>query len=383
MGMSIPASPGWDQRLSDMNHKINRIKSGMMRSQSHETIPYPVVIVVYNRPDCAARLCAAIRHLPMRELVVVADGPQPNPEDRELCQQTRAVVESIDFSCPVQRLYTEQNMGSGKRLPPAITTVLAEAEAAIVLEDDCIPSVSFFRFCVDLLQTLADAETVMMISGINPLGEWRPGEADYFFSTLGHAQAWATWRRAWKHFQPKMADWGAPSARHAVASFIADPVQFERRCQIYGEPIAARHWDYQWAFQRQRRHGLCAVPSRNLVTHRGGDPRAANNRLSRVLDQLTAAGELSFPLTRPPAMVPDRLFDRMVFEATIGPLSLASAKLIASRLVERGQAGRAMVLLRLFGRDNALDAEASCLLAAAGQAFASGTQRAHRPSQPQ
>jgi hypothetical protein len=328
-------------------------------------IPFPVVIVIYNRPDCAARLCGVIRDLPLRELIVVADGPRPTPEDRELCRQTRAVVESIDFGCPVRRLYAQQNMGSGHRLPPAIDSVLAHADAAIMLEDDCIPSASFFHFCVDLLETFADNEEVMMISGINALGDWCHGEADYLFSTLGQAQAWATWGRAWRHFDPDMTVWTDPAARAAVARFVDDPAQFERRCRIYGHPIASRHWDYQWAFQRQRRHGLCAVPCRNLVTHRGGDPRATHHRAAHVLDYLADGAELSFPLTRPPAMAPDRLFDRMVFEATIGPLTLASAKVIASRLIARGQEGRALVLLQLIGREIALDAEARRLLAEA------------------
>ena len=330
-----------------------------------EQIPCPVVIVIYNRPDCAARLGDVIRLLPLSELVVVADGPRPTIEDRELCRQTRAVVESIDFSYPVRRLYADQCMGIARRIPEAISTVLEQSEAAIVLEDDCIPSASFFRFCVALLQAHADNEQVMMISGINPLGEWRHGEADYLFSTLGHAQAWARWRRAWRHFEPGTSGWADPVARNAVARFVDDPEQFERRCQIYGTPMSERSWDFQWAFHRQRRHGLCAVPCRNLVTHRGGDPRATNNRLPRVLDQLTDAGELSFPLTSPEAMVPDRVFDRMVFEATVGPLTLASAKVIATRLIDRGQPGRALVLLQLIGREIALDAEARRLLAGA------------------
>jgi hypothetical protein len=64
-------------------------------------------------------------------------------------------------------------------------------------------------------------------------------------------------------------------------------------------------------------------------------------------------------------MVPDRLFDRMVFEATVGPLTLASAKLIATRLLERGQGRRAIVLLQLISREIALDEEARRLVAQA------------------
>ncbi len=330
-----------------------------------KAIPFPVVIVIYNRPDCAARLCGVIRDLLLHELVVVADGPRPTPQDRELCRQTRAVVESIDFGCPVRRLYAQQNMTIARRVPEAVSTVLEQSEAVIVLEDDCIPSPSFFRFCIDLLQTLNDEEAVMMISGVNPLGDWLNGQADYLFSTLGHAQAWATWRRAWKHFKPGTTGWADPAVREAVARFVDDPEQFERRCQIYGTSLSERSWDFQWAFHRQRRHGLCAVPSRNLVTHRGGDPRATNHTNPSLLDHLADAAELSFPLTRPTAMVPDRLFDRMVFEATIGPLTLTSAKVIAARLIARGQAGRALVLLQLIGREIALDGEARRLLAEA------------------
>lgn len=342
-----------------------------------ERIPFPVVVFVYNRADCAARICAAVGSMPLSELYVVADGPKPTAEDRELCRRVRAVVEEADFPCPVRRLYSEHNMGSGSRMPPAIRTVLDLSEAAIFLDDDCIPSASFFRFCVDLLRTYAEDERVMMISGINPLGEWRSDRADYIFSKYGNAQAWATWRRAWRHFEAGMAGWEDPAARAAVAEFIPDPEQCAYWCQVFRHAIAGRHWDYQWQFQRQRRHALCAVPSRNLVTHRGGDPRATHNKVAMLLDHLADACDLPFPLTGPPHMVPDHEFDRTVFESTIGPLSLASAKVIAARLMDRGQRSRAAVLLRLIGREYQLDEEAGRLLATALNA--AGRERARHP----
>ncbi len=330
-----------------------------------ERIPFPVVVFIYNRADYAARICAAVGRMPLSELYIVADGPKPTADDRELCRQTRAAVEHIDLPCPVRRLFAEHHVGLGSRMPSAIRTVLARAEAAIFLEDDCIPSDSFFRFCADLLRAFADDEKVMMISGVNPLGEWRSDRADYLFSKLGNAQAWATWRRAWRHFESGMARWADPAAKTAVAEFLADPEQFAYWREVYGHPIAERTWDYQWQFQRQRRHALCVVPSRNLVSQRGGDPRATHNKATTLLDHLADAHELSFPLAGPPHRAPDDEFDRMVFEAAIGPLSLASAKVIATRLIDLGQRSRAVVLLRLVGRAHQLDEEAGRLLAMA------------------
>lgn len=330
-----------------------------------ERIPFPVVVFIYNRADYAARICAAVGRVPLSELVIVADGPKPTVEDRELCRRTRAAVENVDVSCPVRRLFAEHNLGLRSRMPSAIRTVLAKAEAAIFLEDDCIPSDSFFRFCADLLRVFADDERVMMISGVNPLGEWRSDRADYLFSKLGNAQAWATWRRAWRHFESGMAGWADPAAKAAVAEFVADPAQFAYWCEVYGHPIADRTWDYHWQFQRQRRHALCVVPSRNLVSQRGGDPRATHNKASTLLDYLANAHELAFPLAGPPLTAPDDEFDRMVFEAAIGPMSLASAKVIATRLIDVGQRSRAAVLLRVVGRAFQLDEEACRLLAVA------------------
>jgi hypothetical protein len=330
-----------------------------------DRIPFPVAVFIYNRADHAARISAAVARMPLSELYVVADGPKPTLEDRELCRRARAVVEDVDFPCPVRRLFAEHNMGSGSSMPLAIRTVLERSEAAIFLDDDCIPSDSFFRFCADLLRVFADDEKVMMISGVNPLGEWRSDRADYLFSKLGNAQAWATWRRAWRHFEFGMAGWADPAARAAVAEFVADPGQVAYWSRVFGHPIAERNWDYQWQFQRQRRHALCVVPSRNLVTHRGGDPRATHNKTATLLDHLADACELSFPLTGPRHAVPDHEFDRMVFESAIGPLSLASAKVIATRLIDRGQRARAAVLLRLVGREHQLDEEAGRLLAMA------------------
>ena len=71
----------------------------------------------------------------------------------------------------------------------------------IVLEDDTVPDLTFFRFVEELLEKYRDDERVGAISGNNydEPKDW-PDEASYRFTRYHHSWGWGTWRRAWRAF---------------------------------------------------------------------------------------------------------------------------------------------------------------------------------------
>ena len=77
-------------------------------------------------------------------------------------------------------------------------------EQGIILEDDCLPSQSFFWFCKELLNKYKDNEKVMHIAGDNFQSDKKRGNGDYYFSVYNHCWGWATWKRSWGHFDVKM-----------------------------------------------------------------------------------------------------------------------------------------------------------------------------------
>jgi hypothetical protein len=220
-----------------------------------------------------------IRAVEPDDLFVVADGPRADhPEDKQRIEETRAIVEDVDWGCDVRRLYADQNLGIGRRIPTGLDAVFDEVDRAIILEDDCVPDRSFFRFCQLMLEVYSDDDRVMDVSGSNHLGTWKPEKQDYHFSTYGGIWGWATWRRAWNLYEAEMEPWGDPEIRDRVRDYIADDRQFEYVRRIYQSTYEGKieTWDYQWGFTRSINWGLSVVPARNLVSNVGFGDGATN-----------------------------------------------------------------------------------------------------------
>ena len=146
----------------------------------------PVALIIFNRPDCTAAVLDAIARARPPRLFVIADGPRPDrPGEAALCEQTRALLQRVDWDCEVRTSFSDENLGCKRRPETGIDWVLDEVEEAIILEDDCLPSPDFFPFCEELLDRYREDERVMMISGFNFFGETRSARQSYQFSYLG------------------------------------------------------------------------------------------------------------------------------------------------------------------------------------------------------
>ena len=238
----------------------------------------PVLLVVFNRPDTTRRVFDAIRKARPKQLFVAADGPREGVQaDRALCDAARAAASRVDWDCEVHTLFRVENLGCG--LGPssgpssAISWFFENVEAGIILEDDCVPEPSFFRFCEELLERYRDVPRVMMISGDNFLSGRKRGAASYYFSRYTHIWGWATWRRAWHHFD-----------------YEAIPEELRNH----------GIWDWQWRFAVEKNRGLAVAPNVNLVTNVGcGIVDAAH---TSDMDERYAnlpTRPMVFPLTHP------------------------------------------------------------------------------------
>jgi hypothetical protein len=204
----------------------------------------------------------------------------------------------------------------------AISWAFEETEELIVIEDDCIPSGSFFSFCDEMLRRYKDDERVMHVSGDNFVGSELSGPYSYYFSKYTHAWGWATWRRAWQRFDWAMKSWPDGKAAKVLDRWCEDIL--ERR---YWEEIFDRMyegapdvWDYQWMYACWANGGLSIIPGRNLVTNGGFGDDATHTKdpsefLCRPADEL---GELQHP----PAVVRNLRADAKTFERNFGGAAL-------------------------------------------------------------
>lgn len=168
----------------------------------------PVLLLIFNRPDTTQRVFHEIRGASPLQLFISADGPRENkPGEFEKCQITRDIVRQVDWDCEVYTNFRDKNLGCKIAVSSAIDWFFENVEEGIILEDDCLPSFSFFRFCEELLEKYRDDERIMQIGGTNLLSEWQRSDDSYYFSKYGAIWGWATWRRAWQYYDVNMKLW--------------------------------------------------------------------------------------------------------------------------------------------------------------------------------
>ncbi len=264
----------------------------------------PVCLIIFNRPDTTARVFAEIAKARPAQLLVVADGPRPDrPEEAERCAEARAIVERVDWECEVLKNYSSVNLGCGRRPASGISWVFEQVEEAIILEDDCVPLPSFFRFCEELLKRYRHDERVRCISGINLEPKLRSRWFSYRFSHFNLCLGWATWRRAWQDYDFLLGRWPALRKTSWLRDILEDPRAvelyakgFDRAYESAGE---VDYWDYQWTFACWAQKGLSILPSTGLVRNIGFGPDATHTTSIHDRRAFLPVRDITFPLRHP------------------------------------------------------------------------------------
>jgi hypothetical protein len=228
----------------------------------------PILLIIFNRPETTKRVFEKIRNIKPQRLFVAADGPRENrPGEKEACEEARKLVmDNINWDCEVKTLFREKNLGCGKAVSLAITWYFENVEQGIVLEDDCLPGLSFFKFCEELLERYKDNKKVMHIAGAQ-FGPDRENGSSYYFAKLMHCWGWAGWADRWQYYDFPLKDYKEKnvekfSPNKNVQQYWLDILQKMKRKEI-------DTWDYQWTFKIIEKEGLCINPSKNLVSNIG------------------------------------------------------------------------------------------------------------------
>lgn len=266
-----------------------------------------VALFVYRRPDLTRRVFETVRAARPPRLYVFADGPRPGEEGR--CAAAREATEGVDWPCEVVRDYADENLGCRRRVVSGLDAVFAREEAAIILEDDCLPDPTFFSFCEELLARYAQEPRVAAVNG-SAYAEGAAAGCDYRFSRYPHYGGWATWRRAWRLFDGGLRDW--PTLGEAwLAERFADPevVAFWRERFEITHQGWLDSWGYGWTFACWRTEGLCATPRRNLIRNLGFRGDATHTAHESPFADLPT-GAIPPPLRHPHRVVRDEERDR-------------------------------------------------------------------------
>lgn len=266
----------------------------------------PVAFMVFNRPCKTERVFAVIAKAKPPKLLVVADGPRVNRAgEADKCAATRAIIDRVDWDCEVLTNYSDGNLGCKRRVSSGIDWVFEQVEEAIILEDDCVPDPTFFRYCQELLDRYRHDQRIGLISGDNFQFGRRRNDDSYYFSKYVHIWGWATWRDRWAgSYDVSMAKW--PRIRDE--GWLEDIVGNKREA-VFWQKVFDRvycgdidTWDYQWVFANWVEGRLTVLPAINLIANIGFDANATHTTGDSELANLPSHA-LTYPLKHPVGVI--------------------------------------------------------------------------------
>ena len=126
----------------------------------------PVLIINFNRPDKTEKILNILRLVKPRKLYLSIDGPRKkNIKDKIQIKKIKRKFQSINWNCEIKKKYSKKNNGMKKNVINSVNWFFKNEKMGIILEDDCIPSKSFFIFCKILLKKYENQKNIFQING--------------------------------------------------------------------------------------------------------------------------------------------------------------------------------------------------------------------------
>lgn len=267
----------------------------------------PVTLITFNRPETTKRVLDAIRKVRPSKLFLVSDGPRDGiATDIERVKQTRAILNKVDWPCEAHRLYFETNQGCGKALPMGLDWAFQFVDSSIILEDDCLPGVDFFRFCSELLIQHKNENRIFSIGGHRNDGPDQIEGDSYFYSKYPSIWGWATWKNRWKDFDLEMKQWPTLSKSNWLRNILG-----EQKFELYWKRLFDKMntdyhvWDYALFYSCWLNKKINIRSKVNLIENIGFGSDATHTKTEQERGFTREVGKILFPIVHPDEFIVD------------------------------------------------------------------------------
>jgi len=301
-------------------------------------IETPILFLVFNRPDVSKRVFEQIKLAKPRKLYIASDAARSNKEgEAEIVLDLRDfLLKNIDWDCTVSTLFREENLGCKYAVSSAIDWFFHNEEQGIILEDDCLPEQSFFRYCEELLIKYKNDKRIWHIAGNN----FHFGQSDgtnnsyYFGGIYGSIWGWASWRDRWAEYDAEIKAFEEDEVRSKLAlSYDGSEAVVARFNDFQLIKDGLDTWDFQWVFARWMNKGLTIVPSVNLIKNIGFSEEATHTQYTKDKRSDMEVEAMSFPLIHPEIVERNASMERQFYEDFIKLKPLDHLKIYIKKLV--------------------------------------------------
>lgn len=268
----------------------------------------PVLIIIFNRLDTVKRVLEAVSKVEPKKLYIASDCWRDGKVDRggaleevKVKECREFVLNNISWDCEVKTKFATENLGCQMGPYSAIKWFFENEAEGIILEDDILPNISFFRFCDELLEKYKDNKNISMISGYSFLDFDKPFKQSlkesYQFSKYNYIWGYASWARAWENYELYSPNWKEDFEKMHFDSKEEKKV-WRKGFRIYfsGKLDA---WDYPMTFCNWKHNMLCIYPKENMIQNIGiAHPDSTHTVYNSKFENMETY-EIDFPLIHP------------------------------------------------------------------------------------
>lgn len=239
----------------------------------------PIALFCFRRPKHLAQVLEALRANPLASastLYLFCDGPRGSQDEADV-EGVRRVAHAASGFAKVEVRCSEVNQGLAKSVISGVSEVLERHGRVIVLEDDLVTAPFFLTYMNEALALYEGNDAVASIHGyLYPISERLP---ETFFLRGADCWGWATWSRAWSHFE---AD-GSKLLRRLDESGLGHDFDLGGAYpyrRMLEDQIAGRNdsWAIRWHASVFLMGGLTLYPGRSLVFNIGLDSTGTHSR---------------------------------------------------------------------------------------------------------
>jgi hypothetical protein len=293
------------------------------KNKNDYLIDVPVALFFFARPQQTAQVFEQIKRARPSKLFLIQDGARNGRQDDvDNILACRAIVDDIDWECEVYKRYSDINLGCGANIATGMSWVFGYVDRVIKLEDDTVPSISFFRFCAELLERYKDDTRIANISGVNVLEQYEGCGDDYIFSHAGSIWAFATWKRVWDNYDYDCQFADNKYYREVLKRNIYPDYLVKRNMKYLQTIVLWREkglkrtsWSGPFGFMVYLQSQMFVIPKINMIKNVGIGNGATNGGTSMKLVAGTHKHlfgmdkhEIEFPLKHPRYIIKDKVF---------------------------------------------------------------------------
>ena len=276
----------------------------------------PILLIAFNRAESTRRVIEALIASNVKEMYFSVDGPRVGVDaDKLKVSQVIALKDEYGDRIKFITQMHEDNLGCRLAVTGAISWFLSQVDFGIILEDDCVPSKGFLSFASRMLGLYENDESIMHVGGSSYLAADIDHSYNHYFSSFHEVWGWATWARAWKHFQLNPGTASQQENELILSHFKSKEIaRWFNGYLSQARGVTPSVWSTQWSLSIIKNHGIAVNPINNLVKNIGfnKDSTHGNNPSFSLYDQFHISDLSTLP--DPPIVQIDYTLDKKRFE---------------------------------------------------------------------